>query len=118
MRATITKIDDPKCSRNGDTSFRRVYFKLENGDWATTDLCPSYRNFARWREYLYSGIALDGLRLKSRRRVDADSFPEPIVPKVTGKWLEMPNGSRRLIRGRIEKIKEIGECKLKQSKLF
>ena len=78
MRAKITKIDRPKYSRNGDTVFYRVYFELESGAWAHTDLVSTYRNFERWRSILKSGVGtkIDGVNLKRgyNNKVDADSF--------------------------------------------
>ena len=79
MKGTITKIDQPKESRNKDVVFRRVYFKMEDGSWTKTDLCSSYRNWERWKNLLTVGILLEGLTLKDNVTVDADSFPKKIL---------------------------------------
>jgi hypothetical protein len=59
MRATITKIDTLK--RGNGAIFQRVYFKTESGQFAVTDLCPTFRNFTRWRPLLQIGTEVDNL---------------------------------------------------------
>ena len=78
MRAVITKIDTPKKSFNGGYIFQRVRFKLEDGKWAKTDLCPTFRNYKNWKPLLDlgEGTEIKGLRVKGGVRVmtiDADS---------------------------------------------
>lgn len=80
MRGTITKIHQPIHSRNGNV-FIRVEFKMDNGAWAKTDLCPEFRNFVRWKDLLNVGAALDGLELKGDKEVNADSYPFAIASK-------------------------------------
>lgn len=78
MKGEITKIDPPKASRNGDSSYIRVYFSLENGKFAKTDLCPTYRNYERWKRFLKVGTKVSNLQLKEVKgitTVNADSFP-------------------------------------------
>ena len=78
MKGKITKIDVTKQSRNRDVSYARVYFKLENGKFAKTDLVSSYRNYSRWRSFLKVGVELGNLVLKETNgvtTVDADSSP-------------------------------------------
>lgn len=74
----ITKIDRPKVSRS-EYSFTRVYFQIVNPtgktSWAKTDLVGSYRNFPRWEPLLREGNKLQGLRMKDKSTVDADSYP-------------------------------------------
>lgn len=75
MKAQITKIDEPRASRNGDVMFVRVYFKLQDGNFCTTDLVKSYRNYAYWKDALTKGVGtwVDGLILKWNGKADADS---------------------------------------------
>lgn len=74
MTATVTKIDPPKISRYQDT-FIRIYFKTEDYRWCQTDVVPTYRNFARWKLIIDSGVGtvVEGLVFKSKYKVDADS---------------------------------------------
>lgn len=75
MKAQIIAIDQPKASRNGDVTFYRVKFKLEDGTFAMSDIVPRYRNFAYWRSVLQSGVGtwIDNVFLKSPGKIDADS---------------------------------------------
>lgn len=79
MIGIITRIDQPKESRNPMQVFYRVYFKLIDEHrktiWAKTDLVISFRNFSRWKPLLKVGNLLDGLKLRSAETVDADSYP-------------------------------------------
>lgn len=74
MKGEIIKIHDRKESRNGNI-FIRVEFKMEDGEWAKTDLCPDFRNFQRWKGLGIVGNVLDGLELKKPGEVNADSYP-------------------------------------------
>jgi len=74
MKGTITQIDPLKISRT-EGCYQRVYFQMEDGSWAKTDLCPTYRNFLRWKSKLKVGVTLVGLKMKSKITVDADSWP-------------------------------------------
>ena len=76
MKATISKIHPPKLSANGDTTFIRVEFILEDGTWAKTDLCKNYRNFKNWEGLGVVGQVLTNLKLKSKNEIDADSVPK------------------------------------------
>lgn len=79
MIATITKIDEPKESRSGKYSFRRVHFEAfdeeGNKEWYKTDLCDTFRNYANWKSLLKIGNTLSNLELKDKTTVDADSKP-------------------------------------------
>lgn len=75
MKGTISKIHPPKLSANGDTSFIRVEFILEDGTWAKTDICKAYRNFKNWQGLGVVGNVLDNLILKSKGEINADSKP-------------------------------------------
>lgn len=75
----ITKIDPPKKGSDKKT-FIRVYFDVrqEGGGitWARTDLCPTFRNYSRWKPLLKVGNVLSGLDFKGLTTVNADSFPK------------------------------------------
>lgn len=76
MKGTIKKIDITKKSHTGD--FKRVYFELEDGKFAKTDLVSSFRNYPRWSNLLKVGNVLGNLQLKTVGKlttVNADSFP-------------------------------------------
>lgn len=76
MRGRITKIDLIKKSYTGD--YQRVYFQLENGAFAKTDLVSSFRNYSRWKPFLKVGIVLGNLNIKEKGKVttvNADSYP-------------------------------------------
>jgi len=96
MKGSIIKILPKRFSRNGGT-FTRVNFKMEDGSFAQTDLVDSYRNVARWRNLLRVGINLDGLLLKGKNKVNADSFPREIKVGVKQEWKSMPDGSMFLV---------------------
>lgn len=56
----------------------RVYFTLEDGSWAKTDIVPSYRNYSYWKyplELFQKGeeVFIDGIQLRKKQEVDADS---------------------------------------------
>ena len=75
MKARITKIDEPRVSRNNDVAFRRIHFILENGSYAMTDVVSTYRNYRFWEPVIESGIGtyIGGVNLKRPDKVDADS---------------------------------------------
>ena len=77
MRAKILKIDPLKSSR-AEKQYRRIYFILEDGTWAKSDIVPAYRNFRNWKtiiELVDAGalIFVEGLELRTKTEVDADS---------------------------------------------
>lgn len=122
MKGTITKIHPPKGSRNGNV-FIRVEFKMEDGEWRKTDLCPTYRNYGRWKPLLSVGIDLDGLIVKGNNAINADSFPVKVKPEIEGKYVELPNGHMRFVsaedaeREADKKVNEV-ECGSIQEKLL
>ena len=75
-KATITKIDPLKTSRT-EKSYIRIYFKLEDGSFAKTDIVPSYRNYNRWKWAIKKGVGtnLGNLVLRKEGEIDADSYP-------------------------------------------
>ncbi len=91
MTAKLKKMDMPKYSRNGNVCFRRLYFELEDGNFAVTDLVPSFRNFKWWEPVIKSGIGtvIGGVFLKDgyKDKINADSqvfiVQEPLVKNHT-----------------------------------
>ena len=75
MNGTITKIHQPKESKNGKYIFIRVEFRLEDGTWAKTDLCPTFHNYKHWKNFLTVGTELGELKMKAPGEVNADSHP-------------------------------------------
>ena len=78
MKGRVTKIDPIKTSFNGGYKFQRIRFKLEDGKFAKTDLCPTFRNYKNWKPIIDLGVGTEiaGLRIKGGVRVmtiDADS---------------------------------------------
>lgn len=77
MVGIIKKIDPIKRSRNGGQCFIRIYFEMDDGGWAETDVVPTFRNYKKWKPIIESGIGtkVDGLILIRGRgtRVNADS---------------------------------------------
>lgn len=78
IRGKITKIHPTKKSFNGGYVFQRIDLKLEDGRWAKTDLCPTFRNYKNWKPLIDKGVGtiIQGLRIKGGVRVmtiDADS---------------------------------------------
>lgn len=78
MKAKIIKIDPLKESRT-EKAFRRIYFIMEDGTWAKTDIVPAYRNFRNWKpiiELFEKGaqIFVEGLEMRNKAEVDADSL--------------------------------------------
>jgi hypothetical protein len=77
MTAKLKRMDQPKYSRNGKVCFQRLYFELEDGSWAATDLVPSYRNYKWWEPVIKSGIGTEigGVFLKDNypNKINADS---------------------------------------------
>ncbi len=77
MTGEITKIDLPKQSRNPNEVFIRIHFKMfHTGDWARSDLVPTFRNFKRWRPLLKKGNILTDLLMLDENSIDADSYPK------------------------------------------
>jgi len=107
-KGTIIKILPKHFSRNGG-QYTRVFFRLEDGFTATTDLVDSYRNVARWKNLLRVGIDLDGLILKGKNKVNADSFPREIKAGVRQEYKQMPDGSMAIIEVMFEEPKPLEE---------
>lgn len=94
MIAKVIKVDPLKESR-AEKAFKRVYFILETGKWAMTDIVPEYRNFKRWKaiidlaERSYE-VFVERIILMKPGKVDADSpveisFKRFEVTKAQGK---------------------------------
>lgn len=90
MKATITKIHPNKYSVHGNM-FTRIEFKLADGTWAKTDVCPDYRNYKGWQPVLVSGVGteLDNLKMRNKTEINADSSPV-ILKKPEVKYTQMP----------------------------
>ena len=82
MRGRITKIMDVRPARGRGLAtyarkFIRVTFKMDDGKWAKTDVCPEYRNYRTWKPIIRAGVdtVLVGLefRNKSKSEINADS---------------------------------------------
>jgi len=82
MRGRVTQVMDVKPARGAGVKhyarkFIRVTFKLEDGSWAKTDVCPEFRNYRYWKPILRAGVdtVLVGLnyRDKSKSEINADS---------------------------------------------
>ena len=89
IKGKIHKIHLPKQSYNGGYSFQRIDIKLDDGTWAKTDVCPTFRNFRNWKPLIEKGVGtkITGLIIKGGVRVmtiDADSpvrlYEEPKHP--------------------------------------
>ena len=119
VRGTITKIHPKKYSRNGG-AFIRVEFRLADGSWAKTDLVPDFRNFQRWKEILKFGADLDGLELKSKHEVNADSYPRIFKETLPGRYVIKDDGTAEFIQEVPDEIKPIEPIVpvLKQAKLL
>ena len=74
MTGEIIKILPLQKSRNGNT-YWRIEFKMDDGSWMKTDLCPDYRNWNRWKKLLKVGNKLFNLKQKDYLTIDADSEP-------------------------------------------
>lgn len=73
MTAQIIKITKSK-SRYGGELFL-VCFKSLTGKSYISYISPKFRNFARWKKVLDTGIVLSGLKLSTKKPnlIDADS---------------------------------------------
>jgi predicted nucleic acid-binding Zn ribbon protein len=80
MRGMIQQIHNLKPAKgaglkNYGSRFIRITFKMDDGSWAKTDVCPEYRNFNRWKKIIKAGegIVVDGLQFRASHEVNADS---------------------------------------------
>ena len=85
MKAKIYKIDPLKVSRS-ERQYRRIYFILENGAWAKTDVVPGYMNYKRWAPIIRMfedgyEMFVDFVELRIKGEIDADSPVEISVEK-------------------------------------
>lgn len=101
MLAKINKIDQLKSSRNAGQTFTRVHLQIKNLDgsysYAHTDLVPTFRNYARWKDLLRVGNILGNLTQLKNGKIDSDSYPKFVgvyepgavtVPKILEKKVE------------------------------
>jgi hypothetical protein len=80
VKAEITNILPVAKGKTHAADYYRVTFRLEDGSWAKTDLCPTFRNYARWKPLLRVGQGLDGLKLRRPGEIDGDSRPVACQP--------------------------------------
>jgi len=76
--AEVIKIHPAKLSINKDTTYIRLDIMLPDGTFSKTDVCQSYRNYARWKPIIASGVGtkITGLIIGHNVKpytVDADS---------------------------------------------
>ena len=78
MTGIVTKIDPPKENSWHSGVFIRVYFKIDDGTWAQTDVVPGFRNYAYWKSIIEAGpdTRVTHLTYKSRAKIDADCKPQ------------------------------------------
>jgi len=91
MKALITKVDDVRKSKRGETvTFRYVFFKdLETGKSYRSCISPEFRNYANWTG-IKTGMILDNLSTKgtlvdadSDYKIVADATPQPKPQEAT-----------------------------------
>ena len=88
IRGVITKIHNIKRARGRAiksfaSKFIRITFKMEDGSWAKTDICPEYRNYRNWAGIIKAGTGtvVQGLVFRRGKEINADS-PAVICPNV------------------------------------
>ena len=82
-RGVITKVHNIRRARgrginNFASKFIRITFKMEDGSWAKTDICPEYRNYIKWKAIIKAGVGtvVKGLQFRIGKEINADS---PVV---------------------------------------
>lgn len=77
MTGTIIKIHEPKIGFKGIT-FIRIEFEMEDKSWAKTDVCPSYRNYSKWKPIIEAGVntKVSGLRFNINRKTNVEKKNE------------------------------------------
>ena len=73
----ITKVHDYKDAQKQGTYMMIEMRHIKSGEWFRTFICPSYRNFRRWRKIARVGntIWFQTLKMKTGELIDADSRP-------------------------------------------
>jgi hypothetical protein len=73
--ARVIKIHPLKRFKDNEGKyFRRIDFKLSNGSFAKTDICPSYSNYPRWKNLINrGGGTIYDFFMKDETTIDADS---------------------------------------------
>lgn len=82
MKAKIIKVNEQKSFLG--QSFYYLFFKGEDGRSYRTCAYPQFGNYPRWQKFieLYRQgreVWLEGLNLKSKNLIDADSCPKEVV---------------------------------------
>ena len=85
MFGEIIKIDNWKQASDGKSVYKRIYFKLESGAFAKTDLVFGFRNYNRWSKLLRVGNNLFNLKLRDKDTIDADSRVHLLEGRKTAK---------------------------------
>ena len=77
MTGIVTKIDPPKENSWHSGVFIRIYFKMDDGTWAQTDVVPTFRNYRYWKPIIESGVdtRVGNLAYKSKAKINADCEP-------------------------------------------
>jgi len=80
-KGVITKIHNIKRARGRGiktfaSKFIRITFKMEDGSWAKTDVCPEYRNYMNWAGIIKAGVGtvVQGLNFRRGKEINADSL--------------------------------------------
>ena len=71
MRGRVTKVMDVRPARGRGVKgharkYIRLTFKLDDGSWAKTDVCPEFRNYRTWKPILRAGVDTVLVGLKYR----------------------------------------------------
>lgn len=77
MKAQITGVKE-QISYHTKKPVFAVFFKADDGKSYRTWLDPLNGNFKRWKDLLKVGKVLDGLVVKYKNLIDADSFPKEV----------------------------------------
>lgn len=74
MEAELIRVYQTRPSKNGNM-FTRLGFKLDNGSWVKTDVCPDYRNYEEWARLMRFGIGtkIKDFKMRDATTIDADS---------------------------------------------
>lgn len=74
----ILKVQAQK-SRYTQKDVFAVFFKGDDGKSYKTWLDPANGNFRRWEPLMKEDMIITGLKIKSGRLIDADSYPRAVV---------------------------------------
>ena len=82
MKAKIIKVNEQKSFLG--QSFYYLFFKSIEGKSYRTCAYPQFGNYPRWHKFIQKHQAgqevwLDGLNLKGKNLIDADSYPQEVA---------------------------------------